>query len=103
MNSVFSAFKSSAKHDGKQKSSSGKKIAQDQPSSYEKLRHIREISCNKMNNLVVLGDHQVEPANGGGGSSQSCATTPVQSPSSEKSVELELETSFGGDGMARST
>lgn len=93
MNSVFSAFKSSAKHDGKQKSSSGKKIAQDPPSSYEKLRHIREISCNKMNNLVVLGDHQVETANGGSGSPSSCATTPVQSPSSEKSLELELATS----------
>ncbi|XP_062710398.1 uncharacterized protein LOC109409370 [Aedes albopictus] len=96
MNSVFSAFKSSTKHDGKQKSSSGKKIAQDPPSSYEKLRHIREISCNKMNNLVVLGDHQVETTANGGGSSSSCATTPVQSPSSEKSLELELAAASDG-------
>lgn len=81
MNSVFSAFKSSAKHDGKQKSSGGKKLSQDPPNSYEKLRHIREISCSKMNNLVVLDPVETVP---------SCATTPVQSPSSEKSLELEL-------------
>lgn len=81
MNSVFSAFKSSAKHDGKQKSSGGKKLSQDPPNSYEKLRHIREISCSKMNNLVVLDPVESVP---------SCATTPVQSPSSDKSLELEL-------------
>ncbi|XP_058828788.1 uncharacterized protein LOC131688509 [Topomyia yanbarensis] len=84
MNSVFSAFKSSGKHDGKQKSSSSKKMAQDQPNSYEKLRHIREISCNKMNTLVALDQVEVN-----GSLSPSCATTPVQSPSSEKSLDLE--------------
>lgn len=87
MNSVFSAFKSSAKHDGKQKSSGGsKKLSQDPPNSYEKLRHIREISCSKMNNLVVLDPVETPAAP----TVPSCATTPVQSPSSEKSLELEL-------------
>lgn len=86
MNSVFSAFKSSAKHDGKQKSSGGsKKLSQEPPNSYEKLRHIREISCSKMNNLVVL-----DPVEAPTPTVPSCATTPVQSPSSEKSLELEL-------------
>uniref|UniRef100_A0A8D8E6I2 Phosphatidylinositol 4-kinase beta n=1 Tax=Culex pipiens TaxID=7175 RepID=A0A8D8E6I2_CULPI len=90
MNSVFSAFKSSAKHDGKQKSSGGKKLSQDPPNSYEKLRHIREISCSKMNNLVVLDPVESVP---------SCATTPVQSPSSEKSLELELTLDAAVNGV----
>lgn len=91
MNSVFSAFKSSAKHgDGKQKSSGGKKLSQDPPNSYEKLRHIREISCSKMNNLVVLEPVETTAV-------PSCATTPVQSPSSEKSLELEL--TLDGNGV----
>ena len=85
MNSVFSAFKSSNRHDTKQKSSSGKKIiTQDSSSSnnsYEKLRHIREISCGKMSNFVEVEGQPTAPVvtttNGNCLSIQSPTTAPI--------------------------
>uniref|UniRef100_A0A182QHR1 Uncharacterized protein n=1 Tax=Anopheles farauti TaxID=69004 RepID=A0A182QHR1_9DIPT len=48
-------------------------------SSYEKLRHIREISCtNRNNNLVALDG--LDAATSGTPEDRSVATTPVQSP-----------------------
>lgn len=112
MNSVFSAFKS-GKNDNKTKlttSSSGcnsnngvgngsKKPPNTQdPTSYENLRHIREITyCSKMSSNFIVGDDEMSSSLSTPAALQTpflitnkTPTTPVQIPLSEKNI-LDLD------------
>jgi hypothetical protein len=80
MNSVFSAFKS-GKNESNKKNSKKHLIAQDPPTSYEKLRHLREVTSNS--NFVSEDDQQLLNLKLDNKKCPSIKTTPVQSPSCE--------------------
>lgn len=88
MNSVFSAFKSS-KADTKPKLI-GKKLTQD--SSYENLRHIREIgSSAKMSNFVDGDDDETSSSGTHTIRLGKRCQTPLPSPIAELNAELEFD------------
>lgn len=99
MNSVFSAFKSSTnKANNDNKITKFKKTNTQDPNSYEKLRHIREISYNsKMNNFVNGDDdddyndiNTTTILNNNKKCPNLQVTTPVQSPICENNVDLDF-------------
>lgn len=99
MNSVFSAFKSSTnKTNNDNKITKFKKTNTQDPNSYEKLRHIREISYNsKMNNFVNGDDdddyndiNTTTILNNNKKCPNLQVTTPVQSPICENNVDLDF-------------
>lgn len=96
MNSVFSAFSKSNSSAAKSSDSSigggnsGSKLLNPtkktpprtptDPTSYESLRHIREIAyCTNMNNFIANGDEEIAP---------SAPATPIQSPLNEKNIDV---------------